>query len=570
MKRFGKRLTALIISATLTMGLFSACTKKSPDNSETGSTTEIMTEARDDSKKNETANSETNVDDKTYTVDFDTYKSVEAVDDEYRNYYEIFVRSFADSNGDKIGDLNGVTAKLNYLADLGVNGIWFMPLCQSTTYHKYDVVDYKSIDKEYGSLSDFDKLIEEAHKRGINVIIDYVINHTSSQHEWFKAACDYLKGLDGKEASVEDNKYFGYYNFSKNKENASYYPVPGTDWYYEGSFWEEMPDLNLKNEALKAEILDIADFWMEHGVDGFRMDAAMHYEENDPETNEAILKELFSYCREKNPKFYMVSEVWANETTVASYYNSKTPSMFNFPVSGAEGILAKAARSKYSGENFVKALLEFQDNYGSKNPDYIDAPFLTNHDQVRIANNLQSEVESLKYAAGLLLSMSGNPFIYYGEEIGMKSAGQKDENKRLPMYWSKNEVDYITNPPAGADTGVEMTLPALDEQLNDENSLVNYYKKALKIRNENPEIARGKISIVDSLTSENVGVTVRSWNEKKLAVIYNTGKEECTIDLASSELKDMEIVDCLTLDNEEIKIVDGKITLPSRSIVYLR
>lgn len=559
---FKKRLLAAAMSFALVLGISGCANTKNTGNTEN---TEKTVNTNADAASTEAASTEASTGSQLATE----MVRVEALDDNYRNYYEIFVRSYCDSNGDHIGDLNGVTSKLDYIADLGINGIWFMPVTQSTTYHKYDVVDYKSIDKEYGTMEDFDNLIEEAHKRGIRVIIDLVINHTSSQHEWFKTACEYLKGLGDNEPDVSECKYFGYYNFAKEKVNGSYYNVPGTNWYYEGSFWSEMPDLNLKNETLMAEIKEIADFWMEHGVDGFRMDAALHFEEGDTEKNTAILNDLFTYCKEKNPNFYMVSEVWADQGTIASYYASLTPSMFNFAVSGGEGPIVKAGRGKYSAERFVNTMVKSEETYSQENPEFIDAPFISNHDQPRVSNNLNGKTDDMKYAGGLLLSMGGSPFVYYGEEIGMASSGQKDENKRLPMVWSKDDTTGITNAPTGADK-IEQDIDGVDKQLKDEGSLLNYYKKALRIRNENPEIARGKTVIVESLTKDDQAAIIRTWNDKKIAVIYNTDDVSYEMDLKGTELENLKIVESLTCDGTSAELNGTKIILPARSIIYLK
>ena len=191
------------------------------------------------------------------------------IDDKYRNFYEVFVYSFCDSDGDGIGDIQGLISKLDYIndgdpttdTDLGFTGIWLMPIMPSTTYHKYDVINYKDIDKQYGTLEDFEQLIDECNKRGINVIIDLVLNHSSSQHPWFKEATNYLKTLGDGEPSVEDCKYFDYYHFQK-ESGKGFHKISGTDWYYEGSFWEGMPDLNWENGIIKKEFEDIAEFWI--------------------------------------------------------------------------------------------------------------------------------------------------------------------------------------------------------------------------------------------------------------------------------------------------------------------
>ena len=180
-------------------------------------------------------------------------------DDHYRNYYEVFVYSFADSNGDGIGDLQGLISKLDYISEMGFNGIWLMPVMPSTTYHKYDVIDYYDIDPEYGTMEDFNKLVKECHDRNINLIIDLVFNHTSTKHEWFTKATSYYQSLqEGQEPNFEDCPEAGFYNFKKEEDVRNrdiYYKISGTNYYYEGMFWSEMPDLNLDNDLVRIRLM---------------------------------------------------------------------------------------------------------------------------------------------------------------------------------------------------------------------------------------------------------------------------------------------------------------------------
>ena len=494
------------------------------------------------------------------------------VDDNYRNYYEIFVYSFYDSDGDGTGDLNGVTQKLDYIQDMGFNGIWLMPIMPSDTYHKYDVKNYCEIDPKYGTIDDFKNLVGEAHKRGINVIIDMVINHTSSSHKWFIDACSYLRKLDkDKEPEAAECPYVEYYHFSREKVNDTYYRVSGTDWFYEGSFWSEMPDLNLACEPLIEELYNTADFWLDMGVDGFRMDAAMHFEENQPEFNEQVLNGLYEHCREKNPDFYMVSEVWAGFSTVRDYYASMTPSMFNFDAGNNEGKLIKTARGALKAAALVGAMVRYQNEFSQINPDYIDAPFLTNHDMGRVSNALMNDENDIKMAGGLLMMMNGSPFVYYGEEIGMASLGSKDENKRLPMIWSSDaSVKGMTAGPSDADEGITSAFEAVDKQLKDKNSILNYYKRALRLRNENPEIARGVIELVDSLCDGNQAAITKSYNGSTIGIVYNTSDDEISVNIAGTVLSDMGIRGYLTLNNEKITLKDGILVMPSQSICILK
>ena len=181
----------------------------------------------------------------------------ESPDDNYRTWYEIFVYSFCDSNGDGIGDLQGVISKLDYLQELGITGIWFMPIHPSQSYHKYDVADYYDIDPDYGTMQDMEQLLAECETRGIKVITDLVLNHTGDDHPWFLSAVEYLKSLPaGAEPDAEQCKYVDYYYFSR-EQGAGYQSIAGSEWFYEGKFSPDMPDLNLANENVRAEIKDI-------------------------------------------------------------------------------------------------------------------------------------------------------------------------------------------------------------------------------------------------------------------------------------------------------------------------
>ena len=551
-----KKIISCMVASALLLSIMTGC------GGVTGGNQPVSTEIK------QAENSES---DEEMQITYKYEQELNILDDNYRNYYEIFVYSFCDSNGDGVGDLNGITEKLDYIKDMGFNGIWLTPIMPSTTYHKYDVVDYKEIDEEFGTIEDFEKLVEECHKRDIRLIIDFVINHSSSKNDWFLEACKYLGELpEGGEPSEEECPYFGYYNFSKEQRSNTDYDVIGADWYYEGSFWSEMPDLNLENQNLRKEFEEIADFWIEKGVDGFRMDAPLHYVEGNSTVNSEILDWLYTYCKQKNPEFYMVSEVWANEMTIADYYESQTPSMFNFDTSSIEGCLIKTAMGTSNAQKLVEKMVDYQTVYGAVNKDYIDAPFLTNHDQVRVANNLQSNPDNLKMAAGLLMMMNGNPFVYYGEEIGMKSTGQQDENKRLPMRWSDSDSEGMTQGPKGCESDLEMAFSGVKEQLEDPLSLLNYYKRALRLRNENPEIARGTVSIVDSVTDGDIAAITKEYDESKIAVVYNTSQEDVVVALTDSKLQGLEIRGYLTLHGEEITLNEDGIHLPGKSIAILK
>lgn len=505
------------------------------------------------------------------SIVYEYEQELNIIEDNYRNYYEIFVYSFYDSDGDGIGDLNGVTQKLDYIKEMGFNGIWLMPVMPSTTYHKYDVTDYYGIDSEYGTMEDFERLVEECHKRDIRIIIDFVMNHSSSQHPWFVEACNYLRELPAdEEPDAVVCPYIDYYHFTKDKADSTFYNVSGTDWYYEGSFWSEMPDLNWEKGVLKKEFENIASFWIDKGIDGFRMDAVMHISETDKKLNIDVINWFYTYCQSLHPDFYMVSEVWANMETITDYYASKTPSMFNFDGADAEGKLIKTARGSYKAENFVKNMLNYQMEFGAQNEAYIDAPFITNHDMGRAANALGNDENDLKMAGGLLMTMSGNPFVYYGEEIGMASAGKKDENKRLSMFWSDTDTTGMTRGPLDADEGITSAFAGVEEQLADETSILNYYKRALRLRNENPEIARGTIALVEELCDGQQAVITKTYEDSVIAILYNTSDEEIKISLSDTSIEGMGIRGYLTLNGEQITLEADTLVMPGQSICILK
>ena len=504
-------------------------------------------------------------------IEYDYYQELNVIDDNYRNYYEIFVYSFYDSDGDCIGDLQGVIKKLDYIEYMGFNGIWLMPIMPSPTYHKYDVTDYYAIDETYGTMEDFEALITACHERGINVVIDFVLNHSSSEHPWFTQACDYLKTLaPGQEPDLAECPYVEYYQFTKEKKANTFYQIPGTEWYYEGAFWSGMPDLNLQCEALRNEILNIAKFWIDKGVDGFRMDAVKYFEMSNVEKNNEILNWLYTECTKMKSDFYMVSEVWDSVGTLKQYYGSKTPSMFNFDAGQQTGMLFKAGKGYMTPGEYIDKLVSYDSMFSAENPDYIDALFLTNHDMGRVAEVCVNNEKNMKMSAGLMMMMNGSPFVYYGEEIGMNSTSDKDENKRLPMYWSDLVRAGVTDGPPNCNLGIESSFEAVDEQLKDGYSLLNYYRHAIRLRNENPEIARGEIKKIDALCTDTYGVMTKTWEGSTIAIAINNKDEEVQITLTESEIAEMKIRGYLTLQGEEITLKDGVLTMPAKSICILK
>ncbi len=522
------------------------------------------------------------------------------IDDKYRTTYEIFVYSFCDSDGDGIGDLNGVREKLDYIndgdsatdADLGCNQIWLMPISPSPTYHKYDVTDYKGIDPSYGTMDDFDALVSECHDRGINVIIDMVLNHTSVEHPWFTQAEDYIASnfealsnawnigdsgnIEFAEADLDACPYLEYYNYSVNEQDG-YEKLPGADLYYEARFWSGMPDLNLDSEKVREEISDITAFWTEHGVDGFRLDAVLYYYTGNDNANIQFLSWLNNMVKELNPDAYIVGEAWANLSTYAKYYKSGVDSFFDFGAAGSEGTIAGVARGTAPASNYAAALQSTEQAIEENSETGINAPFYTNHDMARSAGYYtgKGSQDKVKLAGALNLLTTGNAFIYYGEELGMKGSG-KDENKRAPMQWSAVNADGMCDGPAEMEN-FEMKYPALDEQAADKYSIYNYYKKAIKLRNIYPVVARGITEPVEELSDKNISCFVRKETEDSLydvgslLIVVNTSDSSITLDMSNSAVASGYTKLTYSLNtSEETNILDGAaLTIPAYGIAVL-
>ena len=482
----------------------------------------------------------------------------------YGTTYEIFVYSFCDSDGDGIGDINGIRSKLDYIEDLGFDAIWLTPIHPSPTYHKYDVTDYFTIDPVFGTLEDYEALIAECHERGISVIMDMVLNHTSTEHGWFKEASDYLRELpDDWEPDSSYCQYFDYYNFSRESKEG-YAPLEGTNWYYEARFWSGMPDLNLSSTKVRDEVGYILDFWIKKGVDGFRLDAVTSYWTGDPDGNVNFLRFFCDTARSIDPDTYIVGEAWTDRANIAILYSSGIDSLFNFPFAGQEGIICNILRGSNSASDYVKALNSSDDAYRSANPSYIDAPFYTNHDMARSAGYYaldQGPQTKMSYALSLL--MSGNSYVYYGEEIGMKGSG-KDENKRAPMYWSDDpdDPDVCAGPPDMDE--VKLKFPSLKDQQEDELSIYSWFKQVIKVRNAFPAISMGKARLDETVSGDTVAAFFKECNgEDPVYIVINLSEETKTLSIAPDG---MELSAVLNTNEEKIVFENGTLTLPSYSI----
>ena len=428
------------------------------------------------------------------------------------NWYEVFVYSFADGNGDRIGDFQGLTEKLDYIDAMGFGGIWLMPIHPSPSYHKYDVTDYYDIHPEYGTLEDFQAFLARAHELGIRVIIDLVVNHTSNQHPWFQSACE-----------GEASPYREYYNF-QSQPQSGYTALPDGS-YYESRFVSTMPDLNLDSPKVRAEIQSILRYWLDMGVDGFRLDAVTSYYTGSREKNQAFLSWLCDTARSIREDCFIVGECWEDLYTIADYSGCGPDCFFTFPVAQASGYVAKILGPdvERKGESYGNVVSLLQRELGVEGM----APFLGNHDTNRIAGAVgYYNPTNVKMACGLAAMLNGPLFVYYGDEIGMIGDGN-DPNKRIGMFWDKKM--NITRCPPGT-TVAEYPFAPVVEQWEDSLSILSYYRNAMALRNEHPAIARGTPTVLDS-PDANLCLIRKDYDGQSLLIALNLSVDDLTFDL---------------------------------------
>lgn len=484
-----------------------------------------------------------------------TPKKVETA---YKNYegrvfYEIFVRAFNDSNNDGIGDLKGITAKLDYLEDLGIRGLWLMPITKATSYHGYDTEDYYQIDEDYGTLEDLKELIKEAHKRDIKVVMDLVINHTSSQHPYFKEA-----------SKDEKSAYRDYYiwttDMSKEFERS---PMATMAWARNGTkqelyyamFDKGMPELNYDNPKVEEEMKQVAKYYLDMDIDGFRLDAAK-WIYNEKEKNIVFWNRFQEYVHEQSPEAILIGEVWDAPYNICEYAGV-LDSFFDFNV--GESILNGINNGSLS--NVVYNYKMIEEMYKEEKASFVLAPFLTNHDQNRVMNILREDTDKMKVAAAIYLTLPGTPFVYYGEEIGMTGA-KPDEHIREPFIWSGTDREQNTT---WIDSTNDVAKVALDTQIEDSGSLYHLYREIIHLRNTYKALSIGDIEEVKTPNGK-VFAMKRAYENEVIYIVVNLNNEqqdvildEGTYKTLFSSLNDQGQLD--TQYNNQVTLKTGEILI---------
>lgn len=454
--------------------------------------------------------------------------------------YQIYPKSFQDTNADGIGDLPGITARLDYLQRLGIDGIWLSPICTSPQEDNgYDIADYRSIDPMYGTMDDFDELVAEANKRGISIIMDLVLNHTSNQHEWFQKACesrdnpyhDYYIWRDGVEGTPPDDKQaiFG---------GPAWHWVPEVGQYYYAAFSPYQPDLDWSNPAVRDELYDMIRFWIDKGVGGFRLDAIGHIGkdmDNDVWYGGPMLHPYLKEMREKAfPEDGIMTvgeaEIEGLDSVKAYTDGTELDMVFEFGIHHFGG--HEQWKHPSPGPADLREYFGFWQN--NLHGDGWNALFLENHDLPRIVSRWGDEQdypkESAKMLAALMLGLEGTPYIYQGSELGMTNLklpldeyvdlavkseyakglalgyseeeateivqAQNRDNARTPMQWSDDANAGFTTGMPWLPVNPNYTKINAEQEVSDPDSVYNFYRRLIRLRKELPVFRTGAFKAV--------------------------------------------------------------------------
>lgn len=490
--------------------------------------------------------------------------------------YQIYPRSFQDSNGDGIGDIKGIISRLDYLEKLGITGIWLSPVYKSPNDDNgYDISDYEAIMAEFGTMSDMETLILEAEKRGIKIIMDLVVNHTSDEHPWFIEA-----------RKSEENKYRDYYIWrdapadgSLPNDLKSIFGGPAWQWdetagqYYLHLFSKKQPDLNWENEALRQAVYEMMNFWIDKGIGGFRMDVIDLIGKQPDDGITGNGPKLHDYLKEMHQATFggknllTVGETWGATPEIAKQYsnpaNKELSMVFQFEHIGLDEAEGQTKWDLIPLEipKLKEVFSKWQTELGDEGWNSL---FWNNHDLPRIVsrwgNDKEYRVESAKMLAILLHMMKGTPYIYQGEEIGMTNNPVTDieqiddiesrnmyferleegyskeailhsinakgrDNARTPMQWSNAKTAGFSTGHPWLAINPNYEKINVDAALEDENSIFYTYQKLIALRKENPIIVWGEFELLKD-TAEEVFAYIRSYKDENWLIVANFSANE--------------------------------------------
>lgn len=533
--------------------------------------------------------------------------------------YQIYPRSFKDTDGDGIGDIKGIIEELDYIKSLGVTAIWLNPIYESPNFDNgYDVSDYRAIAEEYGGMEAFDTLLEEMHKRDLKIIMDIVVNHSSWEHPWFKAS-----------RSSRDNPYRDYYHWwpaEKGKPNYRYslFDDKGDAWaydsitdaYYLHYFAKQQPDLNWSNPKVKEEVVDILKFWSEKGVDGFRLDAFQFAAKDTtfPKFPEGYEKDFIQYyAMQEGLHDYlklMYDEVFSkyNVMSVAEGAGRNFKEAHELVDADRNELSMAYAfdavdlpnKEGYSPKIFKEVFTKWDNEFSEKG--WISI-FLSNHDQARLVSRFTDDNDefravSAKMLHTFLLSMRGTPYLYYGDELGMtniyfdaieqyddistinnykktiseggdgeaflkRASKFSRDNGRTPMQWDATEKGGFTSGTPWLPVNENTKTINVVAQQEDPSSILNHFRAMTALRTSNPVLIYGDYELLD--TEDQIYAYLRSYEGQKVLVVLNYSKEDSTLDLSNYKWSDI-----LINNYEDLETADGKAVLKPYLAVILK
>ncbi|OBP13783.1 alpha-amlyase [Rheinheimera sp. SA_1] len=490
-------------------------------------------------------------------------------------FYQIWPRSFADSNADGHGDFNGIRAKIPYLQDLGVDALWLTPIFEAPSYHGYDFTEFYQVEADYGNMADFEGLVQEAKAKNIQIILDLVINHISDQHDWFKRSAagevpykDYFIWRD----EIPADGWGPAWDASKVDPKMVWHFNPTRKAYYYAAFGGSQPDLNLTHPDVVAEMKKMAKFWLDKGVAGFRLDAVRYAIENGPgqqaDTAETIAywQDFSAYVRSVQPNAMLVGEAWADLPVAAKYYGEgkALDAGFDFDfgykvlalLQSAGGVKAEfgtmqdaAAEQEKTGASQHELQKNYQQRIDAGVPMGYFSPFITNHDQPRTGWQLQGDQQKAKLAAAMLFASPGSTYLYYGEEIGLTQASDAEHiQRRAPMLWDQTAQAGFTTaakswvesadlfpPQHGTDWWAPFLAAQLKggltvaEQQQQKTSLWSLYKMLIQLKKQRPELGvAGEFTATTDTSGQLLQIT-RQLNGKSTVFVLNMSAEPLTL-----------------------------------------
>ncbi len=441
--------------------------------------------------------------------------------------YEIFPRSFQDSNGDGIGDLNGIVRRLDYVASLGVRCIWLTPIVRAASYHGYDATDYYRLQPQYGTADDFRRLVRAAHRHGIRVLVDMVLNHVSDKHPWFQAAMrdttsPYRNWFRWSKTKPTELNPWGQSNWCKSTVRD--------EWYY-AFFWCGMPDLNYEYPPVFREQLRIARFWLrDMGADGFRLDAVPYLVEengqvaNTPGTHR-LLHRYADYLRTVKAGVFTVGEATGGIDTLLTYYPDQLDSYFVFPF--ADSVVSAIRHGSAAG--LLQPILDLQERV----PDQRWSPFVENHDRPRMRTVFGGDLRRARLADFLALTMPGIPFVYQGEEIGMSGA-KPDERLRTPMQWDSSAHGGFTRGTPWEQLQHDSLETTVAGEDHDPQSLLNLHRRLIHLRTRDVALGEGRLVPLTASQPAVAAYARRSGRHVVLAVVNLSDSAAVNVSLGAA------------------------------------